>query len=207
MTIRRFAEWGRLIERPDIVVQCHSDVEVANIALEYRSRGEPIPHVYVTSGCLATSLGVSGSLSMAQVRELPIDLLRVSYRSASGNQLAATAANSVVLRHRFWNGEILAITNSGYWRSLEIAPKAHPNDGVCDVVEVSAGMSWRQRFIARRRIPLGTHIPHPAIVTRRCSSEWWMFTKPIGLYVDDVFVDLATRVQITVEADALNLLI
>lgn len=207
MTIRRFAQWGRIIDRPHIIQKCESDAQVAKIAADCQSRGESIPYIHVTNGSLATSLGVSGTLSPTRVRELPIDLLQVRYRTANGIEHAAIAANSIVMRRRLWTGEIVAITNSGYWRSWDFAPRAHPNDGVFDVVEVSPNMSWRQRLIARRRLPLGMHIPHPSVAVRRCSSESWVFTKPIGLYIDDEFVDRATRVEITIEADALNLVI
>lgn len=207
MTIRRSAQWGRLIDRPQIIQQCDSDAQAAKIAADCQSRGERIPYVHITNGSLATSLGASGTLSSTEVRELPIDLLQVSYCTANEIEHTATAANSVVMRRRLWVGEIVAITNSGFWRSWDIAPRAHPNDGVFDVVEVSPNMSWRQRLIARRRLPLGTHIPHPSVAVRRCSSESWMFIKPIGLFIDDRFVDRATRVEVTIEADALNLVI
>ncbi|MEO5973735.1 MAG: hypothetical protein ABIQ38_00825 [Ilumatobacteraceae bacterium] len=207
MTIRRFAEWGRLIDRPKTVKHCESDAQVASIAADYQSRGEPIPHIHVTNGSLALALGAASGLSSAQVRELPLDLLHISYRTADGIQHAATAANSVVMRRRLWIGEIVAVTNSGYWKSWEIAPRAHPNDGVFDVVEVSVDMSWRQRLLAWRRLPLGAHIPHSSVAIRRSGSDSWKFAKPIDLYMDEEFVGRATCVQITIEADALNILI
>ncbi len=207
MTIRRFAQWGRIIDRPHIVQQCDSDSQVAKFAADCLLRGKSIPHVHVTHGSLATSLGSSGKLLSTQVRELPIDLLHVSYRTADGTKHASTAANSVVMRRRVWTGEIVVITNSGYWRSFDLAPRAHPNDGVFDVVEISADMTWRQRFIARRRLPQGTHIPHPSVVVGRRNSASWTFAKSIGLYIDDEFIDRATHVDVSIEADALNLVI
>lgn len=207
MTIRRFAQWGRLIDRPPVVQVCESDAQVARIASDYRSRGESIPYMHATRGSLATSLGGSGTLPAMEVRELPIDLLLVTYRTANGIEHALSAANSVVMRRRLWIGEIVAVTNSGYWRSWDIAPRAHPNDGVFDVVEVSPQMTWRQRLIARRRLPLATHIPHPFVAVRRSSSESWTFGKPIRLYIDDEFAEHVTRVEVTIEVDALNLVI
>lgn len=207
MTIRRFSEWGKLIVRPNDVQLCDSDAQVAKIATHYRLRGAPIPHIHVTAGSLATSLGESLPLSGANVRELPIDLLNISYRTSAGLQRNAIAANSVLMRRRLWTDQIVAITNSGYWRSWEIAPRAHPNDSVFDVVEVNANMTWRHRLVARYRLPHGRHMPHPSIKVRQCGSETWKFDRPIGLYIDDEFYGLITDVEITTEADALNLVI
>ena len=50
----------------------------------------------------------------------------------------------------------------GAW---DVAPRAHPNDGQLDVVEVDASMGLRDRWQASRRLATGTHVPHPAIHT------------------------------------------
>ena len=52
-------------------------------------------------------------------------------------------------------------------RAHDVAPRAHPNDGRFDVVEVSAAMPARARLQAWRRLATGTHVPHPDITTRR----------------------------------------
>lgn len=207
MTIRKFSEWGRLIVRPEVIEICNSDAQVARVVTQYRSRGTPIPHIHVTAGSLATTLGELLPLPSTEVRELPIDLLHISYRISSGMQCTAIAANSVLMKRRLWAGQIVVATNSGYLRTWEIAPRAHPNDGVFDVVEVNANMSWRHRLIARHRLPHGRHLPHPSVGIHQCGSESWQFDKPIKLYIDDEFVGRITYVHVTIEADALNLVI
>lgn len=207
MTIRRFAEWGKLIPQPKIIEICNSDAQIAKIATRFRSSGSQIPHLFATAGSLAASLGTALTKPNSEVRELPIDLLSISYSTDDGAQRTSIAANSVLMRNRLWTGRIVAVTNSGYLGNWEIAPRAHPNDGLFDVVEVNADMSWRQRIIARHRLPRGTHMPHPSVGIRQCSSESWIFVKPIGLYLDDEFVERTTHVYITIEPDALNLVI
>ncbi len=207
MTIRRFYEWGQMVIRPIDVQLCTSDAQVAKIATHYQSLGAPIPHIRVTAGSLAISLGESLAVLGAEVRELPIDLLHVNYSTPNGTQCNGIAANSVLMKRRLWTGQIVVATNSGFWKSWEIAPRAHPNDGVFDVVEVNANMTWRHRLIARHRLPHGRHLPHSSIGVRQCGSGSWKFDKPIGLYIDDEFCGMVTDVDITIEANALNLVI
>jgi hypothetical protein len=207
MTIRRFAEWGKLIPQPKVIEICNSDTQIAKVATKFRSSGSQIPHVFAAAGSLAISLGNALTMPNSEVRELPIDLLHISYSTDDGAQRNSIAANSVLMRNRLWTGQIVAVTNSGYLGNWEIAPRAHPNDGVFDVVEVNADMSWRQRLIARHRLPRGTHMPHPSVGIRQCNSESWIFAKPIGLYLDDEFVERTMHVDVTIEPGALNLVI
>lgn len=207
MTIRKFNEWGLGIARPEIIESCNSDAEVAKLATRYAPNFSSIPHVHLTGGSMALAVGASLPLSATEVHELPIDLLHVHYSTANDTRHASIAANSVVMRHGWWRGQIIAVTNGGYFGAWEISPRAHPNDGVFDVVEVSAQMSFRQRLLARRRLPLGTHVPHPSIRQRQSRSETWTFNKPIGLYLDEEFVGPTTQVHVAIEPDAMKLVI
>ncbi|MGB1824394.1 MAG: hypothetical protein ACPHO9_07420, partial [Ilumatobacteraceae bacterium] len=56
---------------------------------------------------------------------------------------------------------------SGHIGRYEAAPRAHPGDGLLDVVEVSDAMPLRQRWMALRRSRTGTHLPHPHISMTR----------------------------------------
>ena len=47
-------------------------------------------------------------------------------------------------------------------------------------------MTLRARWQARRRLPTGTHVPHPAIRTRRLREASWPFDPPLRLWVDGV---------------------
>lgn len=207
MTIRKFQNWGSEITRPENVEFCGSDAEVAKIATHYQSNHLAMPYVHLTGGSMALSLGYPRTLSDTEVRELPIDLLRVRYTTTDKTQHTTMATNSVVMRHRWWLGKIVAITNGGYFGNWEIAPRAHPNDGVFDIVEVADSMSYRQRLIARRRLFLGMHLPHPSIGLRKSASDTWFFTEPIHLYLDEEFVGLITQVQVTIEPDAIKLVV
>lgn len=207
MTIRKFNDWGRVIARPESVTACDSDAATAAIVNRYASKSSLLPHIWLTGGSLARSLGTSGTLPETEVHELPIDLLLVRYSTSVGFGRTSFAVNSVVMRNRLWRGRIVAITNGGYIGALEIAPRAHPNDGVFDVVEVADDMSWRQRIIARSRLSTGSHIPHPSIRVRQSRSDSWIFARPMDLYLDGDFAGSFAEVNVTIESDSLKLVI
>jgi len=207
MTIQKFNEWGCKIARPSAIEFCDSDAEMAAVVDRYRRDQVAVPHIRLTDGSLANSLGIRQTFSETEVRELPIDLLHVTFRTVDGTQHCSVAVNSIVMRHRWWRGWIVAITNGGYINTWEIAPRAHPNDGLFDVVELDARMSYRQRLIARRRLRVGTHLPHPFIHHRQGRTEAWKFSSPMGLYLDEVHVGSITELRVIIEPDALKLVL
>ena len=86
-----------------------------------------------------------------------------------------------------------------------MAPRAHPNDGVLDVIEVAATMPTRERWKARRRLPTGTHVPHPDITTRRVRHAAFAFERPLGLWVDGVARGTVRSLVVAVEPDAVEI--
>lgn len=70
-------------------------------------------------------------------------------------------------------GDIYIVSNSGYLGARELLPKAHPNDGVMDVLAVKSSMPYTQRLQAWRRIPTSSHIPHPDISTKQTEGFSW----------------------------------
>ena len=74
--------------------------------------------------------------------------------------------------------------NAEFIGEWDIAPRGHPNDGRAEVFDVDASMSVRERLAARRRLPTGTHVPHPKIRTRSIRSDVWQFERPLEVTVD-----------------------
>ena len=105
------------------------------------------------------------------------------------------------MRNGWWRGALLGVVNCAYIGEWNVAPRAHPNDGRFDIVEVSPTMSVRQRFQARRRLPHANHLPHPAITTRTAEHELWTFDEPRHLYVDGVPRSRCSRLEITISPD------
>jgi diacylglycerol kinase family enzyme len=132
---------------------------------------------------------------------LPIDVIDVT---ADGRRLTAVA--HVVARRRgragWWRGPIIAVMNVDHRGPWDVAPRAHPNDGWLDVVEVDEAMPWRSRWQAWRRLPMGTHLPHPDIGTRRTRAETFTFAEPRGLWVDGVERGTVRMLAVALRPDA-----
>ena len=90
------------------------------------------------------------------------------------------------------------VDHLGEW---DVAPRAHPGDGRADVVEVDASMGVRARWQARRRLPSGTHVPHPHVAARRVAEASWTFDRPRQLWVDGVRRGTVRSLRVVVEPD------
>lgn len=204
MTIKPGQAWGRSVQRPPDLVVVHSDVELA--AAISRERGSPIG---VGGGDLGRTLGVTSAsadtlASRPTVNEYPIDLLEVRL---DGAEEPIVACAHVIARSPWggghWlRGRILVVMNAEFIGEWDIAPRGHPNDGRVEVVDVDASMSARERLAARRRLPTGTHVPHPSISTRSVKTGSWQFERPLDVIVDGRRVARASRLSIDVLADA-----
>ena len=135
------------------------------------------------------------------VMAFPVDLLRVE---ADGRAFVAIA--HVVARRSWWRGPILAVMNVDRLGRWDAAPRAHPNDGRADVVEVAAEMGLRARWQARSRLSSGTHLPHPQLTNRRITDETWTFDGPRRLWVDGVARGTVRSLRVAVEPDAATVL-
>jgi diacylglycerol kinase family enzyme len=112
---------------------------------------------------------------------LPVDALEVTFDAET-----TIAVAHVIVRRRWWRGPLLAVMNADHVGNWNVAPRAHPNDGRFDVVEVAPTMSIRHRLQARARLAQGTHVPHPDIAVRAASTAVWEFRRPMRLAVDGV---------------------
>jgi putative lipid kinase YegS-like protein len=189
MTIRKGEEWGSPVSRPADLVIAAGDAELARLIA-----ADPSGAYGLGGGDLFRSLGSPPLRASMQL--LPVDALRVR---VDDQELLAVA--HVVARIGWWRGPLLAVCNCAYLGAWNVAPRAHPNDGHFDVVEVAETMSLRQRWQARRRLPLGTHLPHPAIAVRTAESAAWSFDPPRTIYLDGVERGRASRLEITISPD------
>jgi hypothetical protein len=193
MTIRPGETWGERVDAPVDLLPVDSDAALA----AHVESGDRRP-VRLTGGDLLQTLG--GPSAGAAVLRFPIDVLRVT---ADGRSSVAVA-HAVVHDRRWagWRGPILAVMNVDRRGRWDVAPRAHPNDGRADVVEVDAAMGIRARWQARRRLPSGTHVPHPAIHVSRTNERSWQFARPLGLWIDGAHWGPVHSLHVTVEPDA-----
>lgn len=191
MTIRKGEPWGSAVARPEGLVVAHGDAELAALVDQ-----DPAGAFAVDRGDLHRTVGAPERIGPT-VQRLPVDLLEV----VTDRSRHVSVAHVVIRRH-WWRGPIVFVCNVDHVGSWNVAPRAHPNDGRLDVVEVDASMSLRDRWEARRRLPTGTHVPHPAIRVR--TSTEWSWSDPAGarVRVDGVDIGRRTSVRVTVHPDA-----
>jgi hypothetical protein len=195
MTVRKGAEWGQRVTRPDGLVVAVSDAELAALV----GGGSTAP-LALAAGDLRRTLGDGRAGPTAQL--VPLDVLRVV---ADGIETCAVA--HVVARRSWWHGRIVGVFNGEHLGRWDVAARAHPNDGLAEVFDVDAAMTVRQRVQAWRRLPSGTHVPHPSIRVSRSAGTSWEFTPALHLYVDGVRRGAVSRLAVTVDPDAFHLYI
>lgn len=205
MTIRPGEPWGTVGPVPPGLMRVDDDLAI-RLLVEQATGESPLPVLAPRRGdCWRAAGGheqrdrVSAGDDVAQ---LPWDALHVV---ADDRSLWAVA--HVIARGWAYTGEVVAVMNVDHRGAWDVAPRAHPNDGRLDVVHAEPRLPWRARVQARRRLPLGTHVPHPQIrVTQRESAEF-TFTTPRRLYVDGRHEGSVRHLRVDVVADRLTLCI
>jgi len=166
VTIRRRESWGSPGDVPHDIVWCESDHEVADAVL-----GADRP-VGLAGGDLARTLGASGR-GISGI-EVGLDMIEIEYETAGRSHAVWAAAHCIARsswrRGGWWRGPIDAVMNAQFVSGLDVAPRGHPNDGRFEWISVDAGMTPRQRWAARRRLPHGEHVPHPSIRMRSATE-------------------------------------
>src|SRR5690606_10476790 len=126
---------------------------------------------------------------------LPVDVVSAV---VDGAQHWYTA--HLIARSAWWRGRVVAVMNAQWVGAWDVAPRSHPNDGLLDVFDARLGLD--DRFKARRRLLTGTHVPHPAIATRRTAAITLEFDRPTPVWLDGERVGRALRIEVEVEPDA-----
>lgn len=191
MTIRAGAPWGSEVPRPPGLRVAGDDAELAALFA-----ADPDGSYAVDGGDLHRTVGAPRR-SGETMHRLPIDVLDVVT-----DRSEHVAVAHLLIRRSWWRGPIVFVGNVGHLGAWNVAPRAHPDDGRLDIVAVDGAMRRRERWEARRRLPTGTHVPHPAISVRT-GTEWhWSDRRGAQLWIDGVDVGSRTRVDVTIRPDA-----
>lgn len=190
MVIQKGKDWGTAGTLPPGAPIARSNAELRSLV------GDGARVVGVTGGDLCRTLSGSGLLSVM----FPIDLCRLT---APGVEEIFVA--HCVARRGWLHGPVTVAMNAQFIGGCDVAPRSHPNDGVVDVLEVSMGLA--DRLKARKRLTSGTHVPHPLIAQRRVSSAEFHLQRPTKIWLDGEHVTTLTDFAITVEPDALTVVI
>jgi hypothetical protein len=198
MPISKGEAWGEPGSLPPEGVVVASDPEASEALEGARRAGRPFPPLGLTGGDLCRTLGGRGALSTVvrcDVGEVLVD-----------GRLRYFVAHVVVRGRTLWRGSAAAVMNAQYLGEWDVAPRSHPGDGKLDVVEVAPSMPVGDRWKARRRLPSGTHVPHPAITERRVAAIQ-LDVAGRRVLVDGRPVGAATSLSIRVEPDALTVVV
>jgi diacylglycerol kinase family enzyme len=180
-------------------VVVRSDAEAREVVTEARRSNRPIPPLGLLGGDLCRTLGGTGDearLRGEETTHLPVDLGAVLV----DGRLHFFVAH-LVARHHWLRGRVVAAMNAQFIGSWNVVPRGHPNDGRLDVLD--ADLPVRERLQARRRLPLGTHVPHPGIEERHVTAVQIDLTRPTPVRLDGQLVGEARTLSVRTEPDAL----
>jgi len=202
MTIHKGQQWGDLRVPPEDLVIADSDAELRHI-LDGDDAWPPV--VGLSGGDLMRTVGGSGHLarftSGQPLPHLPIDVVRVVADESRETLFVA----HLVARRGWWRGEVWAAMNAEFFGTWDLVPRGHPNDGKIDIVTASADLSVRQRSMTRRRLKIGTHMPHPHISMTSRASATIQLAEATPLWLDGERWERAQRIDLTVVPDAITI--
>ena len=204
MSIRRGEQWGTSGRLPSNGVVVATDAAIGRLVEASRRDGADPAPVGLLGGDLCTTLGGRGDearLGTDDAARVTVDVARVVLDDGAPQYFVA----HLIARRRWWFGRTVAVMNAAWLGSWNVAPRAHPGDGRLDVID--ARLSFADRCKARRRLPLGTHLPHPSISVQRVRGIDLVFDKPTVIRLDGRPVGAATRVRVDVEPDALAVVV
>lgn len=207
MTIRKGEQWGEPCSAPIGLPEFATE---RDLGCRVRSNGI-IPEAILKSGTLIQALGTATPKTDRERIKVMIDLIKVAYTNLDGSDRGDIAVGSVLIGRRSWLGPLCIVSNCGYLGTRELLSKAHPNDGVMDVLTVSSSMPFMQRLQAWRRIPTSSHLPHPDISTKQIERFSWPVdgnessSKRTRLVIDGESLGLVKSVRMQVIPDAITL--
>ncbi len=205
MSIGRGSDWGRTGCLPPGSEIVNSDRDLASILSESRRIGADRPTVGLVGGDVWRTLGAPGG-GEQRLRHGPatiaeIDAVEVVADEGEPHVFVA----HLVARRPLYLGRVVAVMNAEWLGDLDVAPRSHPSDGRVELVdaELRLGDKWK----ARRRLPTGTHVPHPDIEVRSAARHELVFDRPMGIRLDGADIGRARRVYLTVLPEAVTVVV
>jgi len=192
VTIAKGQPWGELAPLPASAPVVATDADAA---------GHDV--VGLLGGDLCRTLGGRGSrerLSSTEAMTFPVDALLVSLDGAR----PVRAVAHVVARTRGWR-KVFVAANAQWIGPLNVVPRGHPDDGLVDLLAWDLGWRAARQVLARMRH--GAHLPHPGISASARTSVMVAFDAPRPVWVDGVRVGRARALSVTVEPDALRVVV
>lgn len=203
MTVEKGRSWGTRGPLPDDGIVVRSDADARAVVEEARRGSAPLPVLGLAGGDLWRTLGGSGDESRLRSQEAMTFTIDIGSVLVDGKIHWFVA--HLVARRSWWRGRTIAAMNAQWLGSWDLGPRSHPGDGLLDITD--GDLSFGDRWKARSRLPTGTHVPHPALRTRRVAAAQLECRPPLDIWLDGTRVGRATTLSIRVEPDALTVVI
>lgn len=198
MTIRKGQPWAQALPLPPGAVEVRSDAELAQLVARAWDQSSAVPPVALLGGDLYRTMGGTGDrrrLDQGEAMAFDIDVGLLSADDGPAQPFVA----HVVARRFGWSGPFAVAMNAAWVGNWYLGPRAHPNDGLLDVT--TGSLPLVQRVLARRRLPSGTHLPHPALAVRRAAQVELDFDRPTPVLLDGRHGGRARRLHLTCRPD------
>ena len=156
-------------------------------------------HRWASAEC---EIGEHGGRAHPAASPIPATRLAVDLGRVSIDGRHSWFAAHLLARRSWWRGRLLAVANAAFMGRWNIAPRSHPGDGRLYVFDTRAPPSVR--WAAYRRLPSGSHVPHPCISQRRIVQAQFSFERPLDIYLDGRRHTRASHLDISVMPAALE---
>ena len=200
MTIEKGSSWGEPGSRSEDAPVASSDAELAVLAAAAHGCGDQL-QVGVAKGDVLATVGLLAGREAHEQFRYSFDL---GFASLDGADPIPFVAHACVHRP-LWRGEFAVIMNVGWLGDWYLGPRAHPNDGLLDVT--IGHLPWRQRLLARTRLRVGTHLPHPQLQTLRRSQWQHEFSRPVPVFLDGQPKGRHRTIEVSIQPDCFTLIV
>lgn len=202
MTIRKGSGWGTPGPLPDGAPVIGDDAALQRLVDACRHADQPLPVVGLAGGTLWQTLGGPGirpRLHRDDAVHHPVDLVRADLDGGTH-----WFAVSLVARTVGWRRAWVAM-NAQWVGPYRLGHRAHPGDALVDLYEATLPITEVPKIARRAR--LGAHLPHPGISERRARTAAVHFDRPRRVWLDGVPFGRTRSVVVTVEPDALTVVV
>ncbi len=202
MTIQKGAPWGEPRPLPPGGIVVRSDAEARHALEAARRDGRPVPVLGLLGGDLCRTLAGPGDEARLRSPDAVTFTVDVGEVLADGKLHLFVA--SMVARNRTWRRAVVAM-NAQWLGGWNLGPRAHPNDGLLDTYDARLRLGDLAKV--RRRLPSGSHLPHPRIAERRAAAVQFDLDRPLPLWLDGERVGEGRRLSVRVEPDAAQVVV
>ncbi len=203
MTVERGRDWGERRTKPTDLILAASDRAAIEAIEAARRANRPIPQIGLVGGDLWRTLGGPSAPDLRTATEATHATTDLGAVLVDGRLHWFLA--HLVARRSWLRGRVVVVANAAFHGAWNLAPRAHPGDGRLDVLDAASSLGIGDRLKARRRLRSGTHLPHPAIRTRRVEAIQIDLEPAADVYLDGRRLDRAHSLSVRVEKDAVPL--